>query len=153
MRTRVLIFDDDPMIRHMLWAVCDRRGYEVFTFPDPILCPLHAKYRCPCKPETTCSDVIISDLDMPNVKGLDFVKTLLGKGCRCSNIALMSGAWSARDRARAAELGCRLLTKPFHISEVMEWLDAVDSGLAPDRQLQDWQTFRSTAGEETQDGD
>ncbi|MFH0909403.1 MAG: response regulator [bacterium] len=145
MRPRVLIFDDDPLIRQMLWAVCDRRGYEVFTFPDPGLCPLDAKGQCPCESGTSCTDIIISDLEMPCVKGLDFVETLLGNGCHCRHIALMSGAWSDHNVARARELGCKLFAKPFPISEITEWLVQVERALSPDRQLHDWHSLKSTA--------
>jgi DNA-binding response OmpR family regulator len=146
MRPRALIFDDDLMIRQMLWTACDRRGYEVFTFPDPAVCPLHVNDGCSCTSEGTCADIIISDLDMPNVKGLDFVEKLLGKGCRCRHIALMSGAWSDSDIARAAELGCKLFAKPFHIGQITAWLEQVERELSPDRRLHDWQSLRS-AGE------
>ena len=141
-RLRALIFDDDAMVRQVLWAICDRRGYEVFTFPDPGLCPLHAVGSCPCDAGSTCTDIIISDLDMPNVKGLDFVESLLGKGCACRIIALVSGGWSAEDRARARGLGCMVFEKPFHVSEINEWLEGVEESLAPDRKLYDWQLER-----------
>ena len=138
MRLRALVFDDDPMVRQVLWAICDRRGYEVFTFPDPGLCPLHVADRCPCDAHTTCTDIIISDLDMPNVKGLDFIESLRGKGCLCGHIAFVSGGWSVEDTARARELGCRLFAKPFHISEINEWLEEVERSLSPERRLSAW---------------
>jgi len=143
MRPRALIFDDDPLIRQMLWGFFDRRGYEVFTFPDPGVCPLHTKNLCPCEAEASCTDIILSDLNMPCVKGLDFVEELLGKGCRCRNIALMSGDWSDHDIARARSLGCRLFTKPFSISEILDWLAQVEGTLLQSRKLSDWQTFRT----------
>ena len=31
MRLRVLIFEDEPSIRKILWMLGDRRGYEVLT--------------------------------------------------------------------------------------------------------------------------
>ncbi len=34
MRLRAVICDDNAGIRQLHWAVWDRRGYEVFTFPD-----------------------------------------------------------------------------------------------------------------------
>lgn len=138
MRPRVLIFDDDPLIRQLLWAVCDRRGYEVFTFPDPGLCPLHTTDSCPCETGRSCSDIIISDLKMPNVMGLDFVEELIGKGCRCRNVALMSGSWSDDEFHRAQRLGCKVFAKPFHVSQIIEWLDAVEGRLVPSRKLDDW---------------
>lgn len=142
MRPRALVFDDDSLIRHLLWRYLDRRGYEVFTFPDPGLCPLHAKDRCLCDQETTCTDIILSDLNMPNVKGLDFVEELFAKGCRCHNIALMSGAWSEHDVARANSLGCKLFSKPFTIAEIQKWLVQVEGRLTPDRKLLEGLSFR-----------
>lgn len=144
MRPRALIFDDDPMIRQMLWSIFDRRGYEVLTFPDPGLCPLHLKCGCTCGAETACTDLILSDLEMPCVKGLDFVEALVRKGCHCRHIALMSGAWSRHDIARASGLGCKLFAKPFHLSEILDWLAEVEGTLAPDRKLQEWQALRNT---------
>ncbi len=143
MRPRALIFDDDPLIRQMLWLVFDRRGYEVFSFPDPGLCPQHLRCRCACASDTACADIIISDLDMPRVKGLDFVEEPRGKGCHCRNIALMSAAWSAHDAVRARGLGCKLFTKPFPPSDILEWLAQVEGALDPGRKLQDWEALRS----------
>jgi len=37
MRLRAVIFDDEPLMRQLLWSLLDRRGYEVFTFPDPVM--------------------------------------------------------------------------------------------------------------------
>ena len=146
MRPRALVFDDDPMIRQLLWGIFDRRGYEVFTFPDPGLCPLHRKGQCVCDSDKSCTDVILSDLQMPCVKGLDFIEELRGKGCHCRNIALMSGAWSELDIIRARDLGCRLFAKPFHLSEILDWLTQVESTLVPDRKLQDWLSFKGSDG-------
>jgi hypothetical protein len=41
-RRRSVIFDDNDLIRLTLWHLFDQRGYEVFTFPEPGLCRLHA---------------------------------------------------------------------------------------------------------------
>jgi CheY-like chemotaxis protein len=150
-KPRILIFDDDPAIRSVLSAACDRRGYEVLAFPDPGLCPLRATSRCLCEPPTICADIIISDLDMPSEKGLDFLEALLGKGCRCRHIALVSGSWSARDIARARSLGCQLFAKPFQISHITEWLDHVEREVSPSRRLHDWRSLGSTA-EQKPDG-
>ena len=45
MSYRALIFDDQKEIRQMLWALFDSRGYEVFTFPHPGLCPLAEAHK------------------------------------------------------------------------------------------------------------
>ncbi len=138
MRLRVVIFEDDPSLRHLLGALCDRRGYEVFTFPDAGLCPLHVLDRCPCAPGTTCTDIILSDLHMPLVQGLDFIEALARKQCAGPHIALMSGIWSEADEARAARLGCRIFRKPFSLGAVDAWLATVETLVSPDRGLLEW---------------
>jgi len=141
MRLRAVIFDDEPVMRQVLWALCERRGYEVFTFPDPGLCPLYAMHRCPCPHGTFCADLVLSDLNMPEVKGLDFVEGLLAKSCVAPHVALMSGAWSEAGRARAVRLGCRLFTKPLAGAEIFAWFDTVEAQVEPTRALLDWRAL------------
>jgi DNA-binding response OmpR family regulator len=145
MKMRALVFDDDAAIRSLVWTVMDHRGYEVFTFPDPGICPLHVAKQCACSQDQSCSDIILSDLDMPNVKGLDFVESLLNKGCRCKHIALMSGGWSPEEMEHAKSLGLRTFSKPFPIAELSRWLDEVEAASDPDRRLSDWFTGNAVA--------
>jgi DNA-binding response OmpR family regulator len=140
MRLRAVIFDDEPAMRQVLWALCDRRGYEVFTFPDPGLCPLYGMRSCPCPLGTFCADILLSDLNMPEVQGLDFVEGLFAKSCVAPHIALMSAAWSEAARARAVRLGCRLFTKPFSSTEMLAWFDTVEAQVKPTRTLLDWRS-------------
>jgi DNA-binding response OmpR family regulator len=143
MRLRALVFDDDPAIRKLLWMVLDHRGYQVFTFPDPGLCPLYRAHHCTCPTAGACADMIVSDLEMPTVKGLDFVEALRAKGCHCAAIALMSGNWSEEDKQRARIIGCKLFTKPFAMGEFTQWVDETTHGVKPDRELADWHTVNT----------
>jgi DNA-binding response OmpR family regulator len=136
----VVNFDDDDSMRRILAFVCERRGYEVFAFPDPGVCPLHAMDRCACPAGTICADVIISDINMPGVTGLDFVEALGSKQCALPHLALISGGWSDADRIRAARLRCQLFAKPIAIAEVEAWLDAVAPRVVPTRRLCHWDT-------------
>lgn len=142
MRLRAMIFDDEAALRRILELVCARRGYEVITFPDPEVCPLHAMPLCPCPSGTLCADIIISDINMPRVNGVDFIEALASKQCAVPRIALMSGGWSDADRMRAARLGCQLFTKPLSIAQFEAWLDTVESIIAPARRLLDWDAHR-----------
>lgn len=142
---RVLIFDDDALIRKLLQEVCEQHGYEVFTFDHPGICPLHASNECPCGPENLCADAIISDLQMPVLKGLDFIESLLGKGCHCRHIALMTGYSSEEDVRRATQLGCKVFIKPFGDGEFEDWLEQVKHDLPSNRCLYDWQSGNLTA--------
>ena len=135
MRLRVLIFEDEASIRHILRVSCERRGYAVFAFPDPRLCPLQVMDRCECPAGVTCTDIIIADLNMPQIHGLEFFEALFVKRCVAPYLALMTGAWSAADEARALRLGCWLFTKPFTFGQLDAWFTTVESLVPPDRRL------------------
>jgi len=138
MRIRAVIFDDDATLRQLLWTVCDNRGYEVSIFRDPSLCPLHAMSRCPCPADTVCADLILSDLNMLHVNGLDFIEGLRTKRCGVPHFILLSGAWSAAERERATRLGCQVLAKPFALPELVACLETVEATISPKRHLLDW---------------
>ena len=138
MRRRAVLFDDEPLIRELLWRVFEQRGYEVLTFHDPSPCPLHEIQSCPCPVGTLCADIIISDLKMPNVNGLDFLASLIGKGCQKPRFAMTSGNWTESAIERAEEFGCKVFHKPFNISEIIEWLEEVEPQIPPERELLNW---------------
>lgn len=129
-KLRILLFDDDAVVLQLLTLACTRRGYDVRAFPDPIRCDLKSQDVCRCQMEEPCADAIISDLHMPGMTGLEFAEAQRAKGCKCAHIALVSGRWSAAEVARASRLGCKLFAKPFHISQIDEWLDAVEEAVA-----------------------
>ena len=135
---RALIFDDNQEIRSLFWTVFDRRGYEVFTFPHPGLCPINHVDHCLCPRNESCTDVIMTDLEMPSLNGLDFIQQQLEKGCRCKNIALMSGNIADDLVAKARTLGMKVFKKPFTILEITEWLNEIEKDIAPQRKLTDW---------------
>ena len=119
MRRRAVIFDDNDLIRYALWSLFDSRGYEVFTFPEPGLCPLHVVRECPCPGDSSCADLIISDVNMMGANGIDFLEQLTQKGCKQRHFGIMSGGFSAADLARASELGCKLFTKPLDLRALL----------------------------------
>jgi DNA-binding response OmpR family regulator len=138
MRRRAVIFDDNEFLRSYLWQFFDRRGYEVFTFPEPDLCPLHVVRQCPCPEGTCCADLIISDVNMLGKNGLDYIEKLLKKGCKQRHFALISGAFSDADMVRAAQMGCALFSKPLEMDVLKTWVEAVEQSILPERQLHNW---------------
>lgn len=138
MNYRALIFDDEKEIRQILWTLFDNRGYEVLTFPHPGLCPLSEAYECPCPKGQACSDIIISDVEMPVKDGFAFVEEQINKGCRCHHIALMSGNFTQEHQTKASSLGITIFKKPFRLSEIKHWLDQIEKDIEPQRRLSDW---------------
>ena len=137
MQKRALIFDDEELIRFLYRDVCQKHGYEVFEFSSPAYCPLHARNQCVCAAGEACTDIIISDLDMPKVKGLDFVEAQIRKGCHCQHILLVTGSCDESTYAQARKLGCKVIEKPFRIQQIDAWLDEVDRSLSTTRVLHD----------------
>ena len=138
MKYRALIFDDMKEIRKILWKLFDNRGYEVLTFSHPALCPLSEKEVCPCSSEETCADVILSDVNMPIKKGIDFLEEQIKKGCRCKHFALMSGEFSEEDVSKAKSLGIKIFEKPFKLAQIINWLDQIEKDTDQKRKLSDW---------------
>ncbi len=135
---RILIFDDSEEIRSLLYGFFNKRGYEVFTFPNPAVCPISHEKICPCPAGVACSDFILSDLNMPVQQGIDFLEGQMRKGCRCKNMALMSGDFAENDVVRAKSIGLMLFKKPFGIKEILEWIESKEKTIASDRKLSDW---------------
>ena len=133
MKLRAYIFDDNEIVRTLLQQVLRERGYEVFAFSQPDLCPLHKDGKCACPDGCACGDIILSDLKMPIVNGLEFLQRQRAKGCRLKFIALMSGAWTMDALLMAKLLDCKVFHKPFTIAEVNAWLDECEKQIDPKR--------------------
>ncbi len=135
MALRVLIFEDNDILRSTLKHLLEELGYEVFTFSDPGLCPVYDSVNHNCPLDHACADIIISDVNMPTETGLELIKDRRQKGCKIIYRALMSGDWTDSDLNFARELGCRVFHKPFNFEEILQWLDDCGKQIAPDRKL------------------
>ncbi len=91
MKTRAIVLEDDDNIRSLISSILNKRGYQVCAYQEPGACPLNLKHNCPCPLEHACGDIIITDINMPNISGLNFIENLLNQGCKINNFMLMSG--------------------------------------------------------------
>lgn len=137
MKPRILIFEDNDILRSTLKYILTERGYEVFTFSKPKMCQALDSVTHTCPADYACADVIISDVNMPTKTGLDLIKERLQKGCKVKYRALMSADWTDSDLKSAHELGCYIFHKPFDLSKMLEWLEDCTNGLDPARKLSD----------------
>jgi CheY-like chemotaxis protein len=138
MKLRALIFEDNEALRHMLRMILDRRGYEVFAYPHPGLCPLSTLKACPCQSGTICADLIVSDMSMPEISGIDFIYQLIAMKCKRPHFALMSGSWALQDMRPVEQLGCKIFEKPFALSKFVSWLAEIEPVIPKDRGLFNW---------------
>lgn len=120
-----VIVDDDPMVRTMLGHVLISAGFEVVSFSSPEKCTFYTESACPCSWRGACPDLIISDLDMPEVDGIRFIEQLKRKQCRCKHIAVISGSWPENELLQVVPQGVAVFSKPFAFDRLWNWLDAV----------------------------
>jgi YesN/AraC family two-component response regulator len=105
---------------------------------NPGFRPLFLVRECPCPVSHICADIIMTDLNMPNITGLEFIENQIKHGCKVRNIALISGDWSEPEMNRAHELGCMSFSKPLRIAELIAWLNQCEKRIDPNRKLWDW---------------
>ena len=135
MKPRVLIFDENKNLSITLKEILNERGYEVFTFADRGVCPLLHTVDHIAISDSVCSDIIISDLYLPTIDGLELIKDRIDNGCKVKCRALMSTTWSEADWQYAHKIGGRLFRKPFDLSEMLAWIDDCVQMIDTERKL------------------
>lgn len=107
---KILVIDDDPSIRNMLEIVLKKSGYDV-------TCTESGKSALEkLKKETF--DLIISDIKMPDITGIDLLKKIKTINPEIPVILITAFA-SANDAVEAMKLGAEdYVTKPFNLDEL-----------------------------------
>ena len=141
-KLRIIILEDDYAIREVMTELLRQKGYEVFAFSKPTICPLMSVPECRCNRNQSCTDVIITDVDMPDMNGIQFIENLKQKNCKCRHVAIMSGWLNPNEELKDRQLGCRIFKKPFDSVQFLEWLDSIQRSITPSRELCNW--FQST---------
>ena len=115
-RQRVLVVDDDPDIRRLVSAYFDRDGMEVITAEDGETALVQEATQQP--------DIVVLDLMLPGIGGLDVLRTIRARGPR--PIVLLTARDEVTDRVLGLELGADdYLTKPFHPRELVARVHSV----------------------------
>jgi CheY-like chemotaxis protein len=86
-RRRILVVDDEEVIRELFTRLLQKEGYEVATAENGFDALLKLKQLKP--------DVIISDLNMPKMSGFEFLSVVRRRFPEASVIA-SSGAYGSR---------------------------------------------------------
>ncbi len=103
---RVLLVDDQPMVRSALRRLMQSLGYEVTEAVDG----QDALERVRAEPERF--DLIVSDQTMPRLSGLELARTLLAERPK-TRLLLCTGFSETLEEHRALELGVKaVLPKP-----------------------------------------
>ncbi len=108
--TKILIVDDKPSMRKMLKTNLELEGYQI------VVANSVAKAKMLLDPTV---DLIISDLKMKNLTGIDFLKSIREEDYNVPFI-LMTAYAKVKDAINAMKLGAtEFLEKPFEIDDLL----------------------------------
>ncbi len=114
---RILIAEDQTDIRDLLALNLQGAGYDVVQASDGREA-LAAQDRQP-------ADLLVLDLMMPHMDGLDVCKALRARGC-ATPILMLTAKSTELDRVLGLELGADdYLTKPFSLAELLARVKAL----------------------------
>lgn len=107
---RILVVDDEPPIRRLLRLGLKRHGYDVVDAPSGRL-GLEALASGP--------DLVILDIDLPDLEGFDVLRIMRGRG-ELQPVIVLSGRDNEDDKVKALDLGADdYVVKPFGMNELM----------------------------------
>lgn len=118
---RVLVVEDEELIRETIALALSEEGYEVFTAEDGRkgLEFLSSKTGESSYGEAVVFDLIILDLMLPYVNGLDLCRLIRHEGDSVP-ILMLSAKGTETDRVVGLEVGADdYLTKPFGMRELI----------------------------------
>jgi chemotaxis protein histidine kinase CheA/CheY-like chemotaxis protein len=110
---RVLIADDSPIVRELLTEMLSSSGLVVHAAEDGL-----AALRIL---ETIQPDLVLSDVEMPRMGGLELLRRIRGQNQRLP-VVMLTTRGSAADRKAAAELGADayLVKSDFEGSKLLD---------------------------------
>lgn len=126
-KEHILVVDDDPRIRQMLFRYFEDEGYRLTAVADG------AAMRDALR--TSAFDIILLDLMLPGESGLELARDIRARSE--TPIIMLTGKDDVLDRIVGLELGADdYMSKPFHLREVLARIRTVLRRRAPARQEQ-----------------
>ena len=110
--TRLVVVDDDLVVQDLLTAYFSPKGYDVTLFSDA-----ESALR-ECKNLNTGWDLLISDQELPEMTGLQFVESL--KKIRPElPVIFVTSVNSVETAVQASQIGaCDFIIKPIHLPQL-----------------------------------
>jgi two-component system, OmpR family, phosphate regulon response regulator PhoB len=116
--SRVLVVEDEELIRDMLVMALEEEGYGVVTATDGRTAMNYLRNTEPV-PNDSNFDLVILDLMLPQINGLDVCRLIRHQGNPVP-ILMLSAKGSETDRVLGLEVGADdYLTKPFSMRELI----------------------------------
>ena len=114
---KILVAEDQTDIRNLLVLNLQSAGYEVTEVADGLAALASETARA--------NDLLVLDLMMPGMDGLEVCKALRARGCS-TPILMLTAKSTELDRVLGLELGADdYLTKPFSLAELLARVKAL----------------------------
>lgn len=119
---RILIIDDEPLVRAVLRSILERHGYTVMDAPDGRAGLALWRH--------TPSDLVLTDIFMPKFDGIEVIRQLTHLWPQAKIIAMTGGSkigdFKSSVADAALQLGAQhLLLKPFTKETLLAVISAV----------------------------
>lgn len=116
--SRILVVEDEELIREMLVVSLEEEGYEVITATDGRAAVEYLK-NYESNSSDLSFDLVVLDLMLPQINGLDICRIIRYQG-NSVPILMLSAKGSETDRVLGLEVGADdYLTKPFSMREMV----------------------------------
>ncbi|HWF67679.1 MAG TPA: response regulator [Acidobacteriaceae bacterium] len=120
MKRKVLVVDDEQMVADTLGIIFQKRGFDCrvsYTRAEALTCT-----------ETFCPELLLCDMSMPGMSGLEVASHVTEKFPDC-RVLLLTGHYtnlrSARTWARKHPVLCQVMTKPILPKLLLDEADAL----------------------------
>src|SRR5205823_9598304 len=129
-RGSVLIVDDEPTIGEVVSRYLDHAGYETSVALDG---PSALR-----KIEQQSPDLVVLDLMLPRISGLELMRRIRDRGSDRTSIILLTAKGEETDRIVGLRLGADdYVVKPFSPAELVARVDAVLRRVEPVREREE----------------
>ncbi len=121
--SRVLVAEDDPHILRLISMWLRRQGHEIIEARNGVA----AREQI----EAAAVDVLVSDVNMPGVDGLELIEAVLPRGLVRRGTVVLTTRWDHGEiRERLKQWGVHVIPKPFSPSQLSELIAELTAGSA-----------------------
>jgi two-component system cell cycle sensor histidine kinase/response regulator CckA len=119
----VLVVEDEPVVRDMTTQLLDRAGYEVLPVANAAEALASTELVQPI-------DVLVTDVIMPNMSGIELAEEMMDRYPRLSVVLLSGYTAETLDLERVTARGAKFVPKPLTSNQLLE---AVQKAMATAR--------------------
>ncbi|UCG79275.1 MAG: response regulator [Nitrospirota bacterium] len=123
-KPRAIVFDDEEMVLSLFRDILEQQDFEVLIYSEPEVCPVYKEKDAECGKDKPCADVLITDLRMPGMNGIELLQKQTERGCLLTikNKAVITADLSEENGETISDLGCGYIKKPFKLDEIRDWV-------------------------------